>query len=192
MSRSSRIPTSGSDVMHILNMVNISWWIKVWRILHRENHVNHCRPGYPSSPYTVRPFDEPEIADASPEDKDRMRAFNRRLSSVRIIVEHTFGLFKGRFPCLRGMGPHKSVQDIYKVIEALIVLHNIAIQVGDKPDEQWCIDEDPNDQEDENDGNNDVLVYDVQGGAHVPARETDDWLKEQGRMKRLAILDQLF
>jgi hypothetical protein len=151
----------------------------------------NCNPGYPSSPYTIRPFDEPEIAAATAEQKSRMRAFNRRLSAVRIAIEHTFGLFKGRFPSLRGMGPHKSVQDIYRVIEALMILHNIAIDFKDKPDERWCIDEDPEDQDHDNDGD-DVVVQDIQGPAQVPAHETAEWLKEQGRRKRLAILNQLF
>jgi hypothetical protein len=121
-----------------------------------------------------------------------MRAFNRRLSSVRITVEHTFGLFKGRFPSLRGMGRHKSVQEIYKVIEALIVLHNIAIDLNDRPNIDWRIDESTEDQDDEIDGNDTTLVSEVQGPAQVPAWETDEWLKEQGRKKRIALLNQLF
>jgi hypothetical protein len=90
------------------------------------------------------------------------------------------------------MGAHKTVQDIYRVIEALIVLHNIAIDFGDKPDDRWRIGEDPDDQDDSNDGDTDALVEDVQGPAAVPEHETADWLKEQGRLKRLRILDRLF
>lgn len=60
-----------------------------------------------------------------------MRAFNLHLSSVRIVVEHSFGLFKGRFPALCGMGPHQDIQEIYKTIEALMVLHNMAIDLKD-------------------------------------------------------------
>jgi hypothetical protein len=90
------------------------------------------------------------------------------------------------------MGLHNAVQDIYRVIEALIILHNIAIDFNDKPDERWRIDEDPDDQEDENDGDSDPLFQDIEGPAEVPAYETDDWLKEEGRRKRQAILDQLF
>jgi hypothetical protein len=60
------------------------------------------------------------------------------------------------------MGPHNAVQDIYRVIEALIILHNIAIDFNDKPDERWRIDEDPDDQEDENDGDSDPLFQDPQ------------------------------
>lgn len=148
--------------------------------------------GYPSTPWTIRPFDEPEIRDAIPEDQLRMREFNRRLSSVRIKIEHTFGLLKGRFPCLRGMGPHKSIQEIYRVIEALIVLHNMAIELKDRPDVLWELHEDPHDPDDERDGNTEPLVYQVVGNAQVPARETDNWLKAQGRRKRLELLDELF
>ncbi|KAF7362660.1 DDE Tnp4 domain-containing protein [Mycena venus] len=167
----------------------------IWQRRHlyfENNEYILVDKGYPSSPYTVRPFDEPEIAAATAEDKGRMRAFNHRLSSVRIVIEHAFGLLKGRFPSLRGMGAHNSVQDMYRVIEALIILHNIAIDFKDKPDERWCMDENPDDQEDENDADDHPLVQDVLGPAQVPAYETAEWLKERGRMKRLAILNLLF
>lgn len=154
-----------------------------------------CLLGYPSSPFTVRPFDEPEIAAASDENKQRMRAFNRRLSSVRIVIEHTFGLFKGRFPSLRAMGPHQNIQDLYKTIEALMVLHNMAIDFKDRPNDDWRLDENPDDQDDETDGDDkdeEPMVAEVVGEARVPAYETDNYLKEQGRIKRLRLLDKLF
>jgi hypothetical protein len=123
-----------------------------------------------------------------------MRAFNLRLSSVRIVIEHAFGLFKGRFPSLRAMGPHQNIQDLYKTIEALMVLHNMAINFKDRPSDEWRIDENPDDQDDETDGNEDEepMVSEVVGEARVPAYETDNYLKERGRIKRLALLDRLF
>jgi hypothetical protein len=121
-----------------------------------------------------------------------MRAFNLRLSSVRIVIEHAFGLFKGRFPSLRAMGPHQNIQDLYKTIEALMVLHNMAINFKDRPCDEWRIDENPDDQDDETDGNEEPMVSEVVGEARVPAYETDLYLKERGRVKRLALLNRLF
>jgi hypothetical protein len=148
--------------------------------------------GYPSTPFTVRPFDEPEVSAALDTEKERMRAFNLRLSSVRIVIEHAIGLLKGRLPSLRGMGPHNDIQDIYRTIEALMILHNIAIDVGDRPDVSWRIDESPDDHAEIGNPEREVLVADVVGDAQVPAHETDGYLREQGKIKRLALLNRLF
>ncbi|KAJ7358270.1 hypothetical protein DFH08DRAFT_911690 [Mycena albidolilacea] len=118
--------------------------------------------GYSSSPFTVRPFDEPEIAAASDADKERI-------------------------------GPSICAFPLFEsTIEALMVIHNMAIDFGDHPSDEWRLDENPDDQDDENNGNDEPLVSDVVGEAQVPAYETDDFLKEQGRRKRLALLDRLF
>ena len=107
-----------------------------------------------------------------------MRAFNLRLSGVRIVVEHAFGLFKCRFPSLHGMGPHKEIQDIYRTIEALMVLHNMAIDFRDRPSDEWRIDKNPDDHDDESNGDEEPIIADVVGEASVPQYETDDYLKE--------------
>jgi len=74
-----------------------------------------------------------------------------------------------------------------------MVLHNMAIDCKDHPNDEWHIDENPDDQDDENNGDDeDPMVSDVVGEARVPAYETDKYLKEQGRRKRLALLDKLF
>jgi hypothetical protein len=59
-----------------------------------------------------------------------MRAFNKRLSGVRIGVEHAFGMLKGRFRSLKEMGPHADIQEMYKAIEVLLILHNMCIEYG--------------------------------------------------------------
>lgn len=155
--------------------------------------------GYPSSPYVVRPFSEPELLKASAEDQVRMRMFNKRLSSVRISVEHAFGIFKGRFLSLRVMGPHDDVQDIYRVIEALIILHNFCIEHDDRPEDiydfvlQLDRDEYPPDDYDADVNEDEDFGYrGITGDAHIPPYETDHWLKEMGYRKRLALLDELF
>jgi hypothetical protein len=88
--------------------------------------------------------------------------------------------------------PTKTFRKYIRQIEALIVLDNMAIDFKDHPDIVWRFDEDPGDQEDENDGDREIIVFNVVGDAEVPAYKTDIYLKEQGRIKRLAILDKLF
>lgn len=150
--------------------------------------------GYPSTPYTIRPFDEPEIAAASPVDQRRMREFNRRLSSVRIASEHAYGKLKGRFPSLKEMGPHRDMDETYNAIEALLILHNISIEWSDNPERIW--DFDPTDPGVEDDGDEredgDFCREELDGEAVVPAHESDAWLKVQGRRKRQLLFDELF
>ncbi|KAJ6557628.1 hypothetical protein B0H19DRAFT_862436, partial [Mycena capillaripes] len=72
-------------------------------------------------------------------------------SILTVTIEYLFGRFKGCFPSLREMGPHGEIQETYKAIKALMILHNIAIDLKDKLNDRWCIDKDPDDQDDEND-----------------------------------------
>ena len=141
----------------------------------------------------MRPFDEKELADAPLAEHPRMRAFNKCLSSVRITVEHAFGLLKGRFPSLKEMGRHEDIQEAYKAIEALMIIHNICIDWKDQPDRIWDFDptDDWSDDEDEEqDENIDGEV--IEGEAQVPGHETNAWLLEMGREKRNIIFNELF
>lgn len=119
-----------------------------------------------------------------------MRAFNKRLSGVRIEVEHAFGLLKGRFRSLKEMGPHADIQEMYKAIEALLILHNMCIDYGDKPDDDWEIDLDE-ERSVEHEEDPDAMI--IENGENIPARETNNaWLKRQGRAKRMIIFNDLF
>jgi len=140
----------------------------------------HLLRGYCSTPYTLRPFDETELGKAPDEDTwKRMRAFNKQLSGVRITVEHAFGRLKGRFRALKEMGPHDDIQEMYKVIEALLILHNFCIDFGDKPEDIWDFD-----PKDDFDGAEEDLDPDLQDEIEefeeIPGHETDAWLKKQG------------
>lgn len=148
------------------------------------------RPGYPSSPYILRPFTEPEVTAASLRDRRRMRDFNACLSSMRVISEHAFGRLKGRSPSLKDMGHHNNVHDLYKAIEALMILHNICIDWKDEPE---YIDPPRPDEEmpEEIDANENINIV-VAGGTDIPSHKTNKWLKEEGYRKRQAILDDLF
>jgi hypothetical protein len=140
----------------------------------------------------MRPFDEGEFTHAPAADHPRMRAFNKRLSSVRITSEHAFGLLKGRFPSLKEMGRHEDIQDAFKAIEAMMIIHNICIDWNDRPDCIWDFNptDDWSDDDDDDDVDADLEV--IGGEAHVPDHETNAWLKEMGRQKRNVILNELF
>jgi hypothetical protein len=177
-------------------LLNIGTWSKKFALI-----------GYPSSPYVLRPFDETEVAGASPEDIPRMREFNILLSSIRIASEHAYGLLKGRFLSLKGMGEHKDIQTIYKAIEAMLVLHNICIDWNDHPKNIWQFDstdiwlgwdgvdnegEEEEEEEEEAEGNADIGIEVIDGDANIPEYETAQYLKEEGRRKRQIIFDELF
>jgi hypothetical protein len=121
-----------------------------------------------------------------------MRAFNKHLSGIRIGVEHAFGMLKGRFGSLKEMGAHADIQEMYKAIEALLILHNMCIEYGDKPEDIWGYDPkgDFDDEEGEYLENGDGMILD--DGEGIPARETDAWLKRQGQAKRMIIFNDLF
>ena len=66
--------------------------------------------------------------------------FNGFLASPRVITEHTMGLWKGRFPWLRGIrmeitdNPESKLK-LLKYIDATVVLHNMLIEFGEDNDE---------------------------------------------------------
>lgn len=127
---------------------------------------------------------------ASPEQRLRLRQFNRIVSSVRARVEQAFGMLKGRFPALKDFGPTETMQDTYRAVEALMVMHNLCVDMGDEPflipffdpvDEAHLPDE--------------VAPGRYGGGvdnstvADLPAHETDEWLKQAGFEMRERILN---
>jgi hypothetical protein len=91
------------------------------------------------------------------------------------------------------MGPHADIQEMYKAIEALLILHNICIEYGDKLEDIWGYDpkDDFNEEEfEEPQQDADVMIIDDTDS--IPARETDGWLKRQGRAKQMIIFNELF
>lgn len=64
-------------------------------------------------------------------DVARKQKFNKIHSSARICVEMAFGRLKARFPSLHCMGVVSDIDDLYRSVEALLVLHNICIDFGD-------------------------------------------------------------
>ena len=138
--------------------------------------------GYPSSPYTVRPYTEPELQVHQGHERARRHAFNKNLSSIRVYIEHTIGLLKGRFLSLKEMGPHADEHEMYKAINALFVVHNLCIDLGDIPEDfiaEGLAEDQPDDDVDLPDYGGELVILPEDNG-HIPAYETDDWHKEAG------------
>lgn len=89
--------------------------------------------GYPLTKFTIRPFSDSDLTN-DPDEAKRRRDWNRRLSKLQIAIEHAFGMLKGRFPSLRDM-PGVDLDRIFKTIEALMVIHNILVEMDDDPAE---------------------------------------------------------
>jgi hypothetical protein len=64
----------------------------------------------------------------------RRREFNYQISRARIVVEWAFGRLKARFPALKKLGAVSDMKDIYWAIEAMMVVHNMCYDLGDRPD----------------------------------------------------------
>ncbi|DAZ93406.1 TPA: hypothetical protein N0F65_011726, partial [Lagenidium giganteum] len=63
--------------------------------------------------------------------------FNARLSSVRIIIEHCFGILKRRFPLLSlhaiRLGDEKAAIRFCKTQLACFILRNICVELNEAP-----------------------------------------------------------
>jgi hypothetical protein len=89
--------------------------------------------GYPLTLHTVRTFHDHDLTD-NPTEASRWKKWNKKLSSVRIAIEHAFGRLKGWFPILRDF-PAVDMQNTYRTIEALLILHNILETIADDVEE---------------------------------------------------------
>lgn len=87
--------------------------------------------GYPLTKFSIRPFADNELTN-DPAEAHQRKAWNRHLSRVRVAVENAFGRLKGRFPSLRNMPGH-NIDEMYRTIEALLIVHNIVEEFGDDP-----------------------------------------------------------
>ncbi|KAL7501741.1 LOW QUALITY PROTEIN: hypothetical protein ACHAXN_000009, partial [Cyclotella atomus] len=111
------------------------FFIRVLNIRHGFEPDIFCVPAYKCQTGYVQPKDEEQ--------------YNTCLAHVRVITEHTMGLWKGRFPWLRNIrmtitNDPKSLDSILKYIDATVVLHNMLIKFGDDDDKDcpWRLDED--------------------------------------------------
>lgn len=153
--------------------------------------------GYPSSPYTLRPFTEPEVNGFQGPERAQRLQFNKTLSGVRVWIEHSFGLLKGRFLSLKDLGRHENVQEIYKVTQATMVIHNLCID-WNNPAQKYLNEGQNIHPEDNVPDFKDIGVTGYGGveiagdDAQVPTYETDNWHHEEGHIMRNNFLNQLF
>jgi hypothetical protein len=50
------------------------------------------------------------------------------------VVEWAFGRLKSRFPALKKLGAVRDMDDIYRAIAAMMIVHNMCYELGDAPD----------------------------------------------------------
>ncbi|KAG8692171.1 hypothetical protein FRC08_009967 [Ceratobasidium sp. 394] len=135
--------------------------------------------GYTISPIVLTPFAKNELGLGS--EGRRRREFNQKISRARIVVEWAFGRLKGRFPALKRLGAARDMKDIYRAIQAMMVLHNMCYQLGDAPDGLHTeLDEEVDDESDSEDDDEQAGI-DCSDMTHL----------EAGRAHRLHYLDIL-
>lgn len=81
----------------------------------------------------------------------QQRRFNYIISSGRVVVEHAFGLLKGRFRRLLHFTEHRQIGFVANLIVCACILHNICIDQNDEFDLMDMDDE----SEDENESDDD-------------------------------------
>jgi DDE superfamily endonuclease len=84
--------------------------------------------GFKLWPFLMVPFDERNRRPLT----EKQRCFNYHLSATRILVECVFGKIKGRFKVLHCVTDRKSHAANTRMICAVMVLHNLLIDVGDR------------------------------------------------------------
>lgn len=94
--------------------------------------------------------------------------YNKRLSSTRIVIEHAFGLLKGRWRRLRCVD--MSLESVPFVITACCVLHNLC-QLNKEELEEWF---DENDQFVRKDVTSSIAVGSTRSSNTVVAQQKHD------------------
>ncbi len=108
-------------------------------------------------------------------------------------------MLKGRFPALKLLGTPEDIQNAYRVVQALMAVHNICLDMGDRP--EHIHEYDPNDLEIDGVIDPLELLRDVElshyGGVvgdapvNIPRGETDDTLRAAGYEMRMKLLDEI-
>ena len=83
------------------------------------SNINHLigDSGFQLAPYLLTPYIDKGHLDLT------QKKYNKKLSQTRYVIEHAFGLLKGRFRRLKYLDV--SMSRVPKVIAACCVLHNM-------------------------------------------------------------------
>jgi DDE superfamily endonuclease len=104
---------------------------------------------FENSWFMVSAFKKPK-GQAIPKEHEN---FNEKLDRLRIISKHCIGILKGRFPwlwsiCLKITKSKSSLKKILKLLEAIIVVHNVLIELGEEEKAEWIDTDDFSDLDD--------------------------------------------
>jgi hypothetical protein len=106
---------------------------RVWKCCSVSKHAKNAfaaneyvigDSAYPCCSYCIPPYSRK--GNLAAEKKE----FNHKHSSTRVVVEHSFGMLKGRFKVLKHL--QCSLDNAPKIITACVVLHNIAREEADE------------------------------------------------------------
>ncbi|XP_052734061.1 protein ALP1-like [Vigna angularis] len=105
--------------------------------------------------------------------------FNHRHSSLRNVIERTFGVLKKRFPIIAsGTKPHYGLDTMTDIILACCILHNFLRGVDNDDSLLEEVDNDLNDREDHNVSSSQVIEEDHRIGSSIRDSIADDmWYK---------------
>jgi len=108
-----------------------------------ENEFNIGDSAFLNSSYMVALFKKQHGEEMTEEHEK----FNKLLSKVRMRLEHTIGILKGRFPWLRSIRmkvteKKSSLRRILRLVEATIILHNMLLTCNENMEVKAWIDED--------------------------------------------------
>jgi hypothetical protein len=99
------------------------------QILFASHMRLHMHIGYYISQWLIMPYQEFEYSN----ERHARRQWNKAHSAMRIVVEHTFGRLKVRFPYLNGISGW-DMDAMLHSIESLFVVYNILITLNDFPE----------------------------------------------------------
>ena len=83
--------------------------------------------GYPCTNILLTPIRSDRVSTR------KEKKFNKALKKARIIIEHTFGILKKRFPALLYQLRCTKIENCQAIIAAAVVLHNIFILIREDP-----------------------------------------------------------
>lgn len=84
---------------------------------------------YAAEDLMLPPVRKSQMRNASPEMKEKMIDFNKVHKKTRILVEHTFGILKKRFPVLLYAVRSKYLENVQALVASVIIIHNILIDI---------------------------------------------------------------